>query len=74
MSYRYYHSYIDFFADYIQQNGMQDAFKTFVFSKNYNIGNKKPEMLSRFLAGLLHPMIHVGFATEFGLPGIMAEG
>ncbi|KAF8202437.1 hypothetical protein BJ912DRAFT_944829 [Pholiota molesta] len=31
-------------------------------------------MLDRFLAGLLHPMIHAGFGVEFSLPGTFAEG
>ena len=35
---------------------------------------KQPEMLTRFIAGLLHPLIHTGFGVEFGLPGIFAEG
>jgi hypothetical protein len=53
---------------------MPPAFETFIFSKKYNLGEKKPEMLSRFLSGLLHPLIHVGYGAEFGLPGLMVEG
>lgn len=31
-------------------------------------------MLNRFLAGLLHPLIHTGYGAEFGLLGMVAEG
>jgi len=31
-------------------------------------------MLTRFFAGLLHPLIHTGLGIEFGLPGTLAEG
>lgn len=31
-------------------------------------------MLSRFLGGFVHPLIHCGYAAEFGLPGLIAEG
>ena len=35
---------------------------------------KQPEMLNHFLDGLFHPMIHVGYGVEFGMPGMVAEG
>ncbi|OBZ73399.1 hypothetical protein A0H81_07066 [Grifola frondosa] len=31
-------------------------------------------MLNRFLAGILHPLIHTGYGCEFGLLGMIAEG
>lgn len=31
-------------------------------------------MLSRFIGGLLHPLIHTGYGAEFGLLGMSAEG
>ena len=37
-------------------------------------GEKHPEMLNRFLAGLVHPFIHLAYGMEFGLPGQVAEG
>ena len=37
-------------------------------------GKKHPEMLNRLLAGLLHPLIHLAYGLEFGLPGQAAEG
>ena len=35
---------------------------------------KQPEMLTRFFAALIHPLIHTGLGVEFNLPGIFAEG
>ncbi|PCH34665.1 hypothetical protein WOLCODRAFT_139493 [Wolfiporia cocos MD-104 SS10] len=32
------------------------------------------QMLSRWMAGLLHPLIHTGYGAEFGLLGMLAEG
>lgn len=37
-------------------------------------GAQQPEMLNRFLEILLHPIIHVGYGAEFGIPGMIAEG
>ena len=31
-------------------------------------------MFCRFQAGLLHPLIHTGYGTEFNVPGMVAEG
>jgi len=35
---------------------------------------KQPQMLNRFLGGLLHPIIHAGYGAEFGIPGMVVEG
>lgn len=44
------------------------------FDNTQGNDNRQPEMLSRFLDGLLHPMIHVGYSAEFGIPGLLVEG
>ena len=31
-------------------------------------------MLSRFIYGVIHSFIHVGYGAEFGLLGVSAEG
>jgi hypothetical protein len=31
-------------------------------------------MLARLLDGLIHPLIHVGYGYEFGVPGMIVEG
>lgn len=52
----------------------------FVFSPEYNFpekqsaANSDPRMLDRLVAGLVHPMIHVGYGIEFGVKGMAAEG
>ena len=43
------------------------------------VGNREPfstepQMLNRFLGGLLHPIIHTGYGAEFGIPGMIVEG
>ena len=37
-------------------------------------GDKHPEMISRLLGGLVHPLIFVGYGLEFGQLGHVAEG
>ncbi|KAF9446677.1 hypothetical protein P691DRAFT_794239 [Macrolepiota fuliginosa MF-IS2] len=69
---RFYDGYVNFFTDRIREQGIEKTLQTFVFSKKYNVGTE--EMLSRFWAGLVHPMIHVGYGAEFELPGLVAEG
>lgn len=49
----------------------------YIFARNANFvegATKQPEMLTRFYAALIHPLIHTGFGVEFNLPGIFAEG
>lgn len=31
-------------------------------------------MLNRFMAALLHPLIHTGYGVEFNIPGLVVEG
>lgn len=31
-------------------------------------------MLGRLLDAVIHPLIHVGYGVEFGLPGMVIEG
>ncbi|KAI0312659.1 hypothetical protein OF83DRAFT_1176423 [Amylostereum chailletii] len=43
--------------------------------RNGKPGTKKqPEMLNRLLAGLLHPLIRIGYGVEFGIPALVADG
>jgi hypothetical protein len=73
-----------FFIDYLQQNTPTEALERFIFSPAYNFisdsevtkhdSTKHPQMLNRLLAGLIHPLIHVGYGFEFGILGQVAEG
>ncbi|CCO35038.1 hypothetical protein BN14_09151 [Rhizoctonia solani AG-1 IB] len=70
----FYNAYMNFFADEIQKNGLPQTFERFIFSHEANWAKDEPRMLDRFMAGLLHPMIHFGHAAEFGVEGMAVEG
>ncbi|KAF9483644.1 hypothetical protein BDN70DRAFT_873484 [Pholiota conissans] len=75
---QYYTAYVDFFSKYVQEHGIPDTLEEFIFSRKANLGcgsnASHPWMLSRFLSGVLHPMIHTGYGAEFGMPGMIVEG
>ncbi|KAF8966075.1 hypothetical protein BDZ97DRAFT_1917776 [Flammula alnicola] len=81
---KYFNAYMQFFTAYLKDNEISTALEEFVFSRKANLGlnssnaslpaDKQPLMLSRFLSGLLHPMIHTGYGAEFNLPGMVVEG
>lgn len=82
--YRYYDAYLSFFTDYLQHNSPTKALEHFIFSPSYNFisdsgatehdSAKHPQMLNRLFAGLVHPLIHIGYGIEFGILGQVAEG
>ncbi len=78
-----YNAYLNFFSYVLSENDVDigEVLEKYIFSEKFNFdknqkGDDKPhpEMLNRFYAGLLHPMIHTGYGVEFGLKGILAEG
>lgn len=77
---RYYNAYMKFFQDDVLEKGISAALEKYIFSQKFNFdpslpsGKQQPEMLSRFLSGLLHALIHTGHGAEFGLPGMLIEG
>lgn len=60
-----YASYLQLFSNEIKSNGMIPTIRRYVFST---------DMLNRTLGGAFHPIIHLGYAVEFDLPGLAAEG
>ncbi|EIW52976.1 uncharacterized protein TRAVEDRAFT_175105 [Trametes versicolor FP-101664 SS1] len=75
----YYNAYLKFFSDELLDKGAAAVIEEFIFSPKANIEPPKPgrepmQMANRFLAGLLHPLIHTGYGCEFGLLGQLAEG
>ncbi|EJD52981.1 hypothetical protein AURDEDRAFT_110799 [Auricularia subglabra TFB-10046 SS5] len=76
----YYASYLDFFTNEVLTKGMSASVETYVFSDDANWqgfekdANKAPRMLDRFMAGLVHPIIHFGHGAEFNIPGMAVEG
>ncbi|KDR73013.1 hypothetical protein GALMADRAFT_281208 [Galerina marginata CBS 339.88] len=81
---KYFNSYLEFFTAYVKDKGISAALEDFIFSPKANLDPKfskadvspeeQPQMLSRFLSGVLHPMIHTGYGAEFNLPGMIIEG
>ncbi|KAG6328963.1 hypothetical protein ID866_10126 [Astraeus odoratus] len=73
----YYQGYVSFFSEEIDRKGTATVLEEYIFSEDFQsrgIGPNQPEMLSRFTAGLLHALIHVGHGLEFGLKGMVVEG
>lgn len=66
----YYASYLRFFLKQVHENGVEQTITKFIFQE----GEKEHQMLQRFLGGAFHPMIHVGYGVEFGIPLLVAEG
>ena len=65
----------------MEENGIASTLERFIFSVRANVGmdsdlpiKQQPQMLARFLSGVLHPFIHTGCSAEFGLPGSLVEG
>ncbi|KAF7763737.1 hypothetical protein Agabi119p4_8274 [Agaricus bisporus var. burnettii] len=73
---KYYDGYLMFFTDELAVKGPSAILEDYVFSSaaNYPEGDKKVQMLSRFMDGVLHPIIQCGQGYEFGIPGVIAEG
>lgn len=75
----FYNAYLLFFCDVLARKDVGSVLEEFIFSSKFNFGSKNgsgqhPEMLNRFLGGVIHPMIHTGYGVEFVIPGIIAEG
>ncbi|KAL4064618.1 hypothetical protein J3A83DRAFT_4101231 [Scleroderma citrinum] len=73
---RYYSAYLGFFKSELLKKGLSECLEEFVLSSAANFDSKgeHPAMLSRFISGVIHPLIHVGYGAEFGLLGLSAEG
>ena len=78
---RYYQAYLEFFSNKLVTEGLDKTLEDYLYSKDANFGDRaeadgsrQQEMFSRFMSGLMHPIIHVGYGLEFGLLGIVAEG
>ncbi|KAJ7599286.1 hypothetical protein C8J56DRAFT_1040180 [Mycena floridula] len=75
---RYWKAYLKFFTELVEKQDISAVVEEYIFSHkaNFNPSLKSghPQMLDRFLASLVHPMIHLGYGLEFGLPGIVLEG
>ncbi|OCH85387.1 hypothetical protein OBBRIDRAFT_798234 [Obba rivulosa] len=75
---KYWEAYFQFFAKELLENGAGATTEKWLFSPRANIDAPAPgkppmQMMSRFLAGVMHPLIHAGYGAEFGLLGMFAE-
>jgi hypothetical protein len=80
---RYFGAYMLFFVQHVKDQGIGPTIEKFVFARKANLGpqlspneaeENQPQMLNRFFAGVLHPVIHTGYSAEFSLPGMLVEG
>ncbi|CAL1702716.1 unnamed protein product [Somion occarium] len=76
---KYYQAYVTFFTDLLLEKGGATVFEDYILSKNANLAvgpnsQEPPYLLSRYLGGFLHPLIHTGYGAEFGQLGMWAEG
>lgn len=65
----YYTSYLNFFQEEVQKKGMKRSIEYYIFEQDPELG-----FYSRFLSGVYHPMIHLGYGIEFSHPLMVAEG
>lgn len=70
---RNYPNFLEFFQREIQQRGVEGMLKEHVFRGPGDTDECAESMLVRLFGGLLHPIIHLGFAIEFNQPTIIAE-
>lgn len=74
---KYYNSYMEFFRRALEQRGISSVLEEYFFAQEANFpngGHGSRLMLNRLMDSLYHPMIHIGYGLEFGLPGMLVEG
>jgi Questin oxidase-like len=65
----YYTDFLTFYASELEKKGLQSTLDTYLFGDTDNAFS----LFGRLFAGLLHPLIHLGFGIEFDQPAIVAE-
>jgi hypothetical protein len=72
----YYSAYFDFYKQILHEKGVAKMLEENIFSKEANLplDGSKPLMLSRFVAEIIHPLIHVAYGIDSGVNGIVLEG
>jgi hypothetical protein len=61
----YYQGYLYFFCDLLLKKPIHSVVEEWIFSPNANFEGRKPEMLNRLLAGILHPLLYLGYGLDF---------
>ncbi|KAF9486957.1 hypothetical protein BDN71DRAFT_1405413 [Pleurotus eryngii] len=75
----YYNAYMHFFYKVLQDHTVSEVLEKYLFSNEMNFpsqsdGKKNPQMLSRLLDAIVHPLIHIGYGLELNIPGMLVEG
>ncbi|PPJ56000.1 hypothetical protein CBER1_03425 [Cercospora berteroae] len=65
----YYRSYLHFFSQETEKRGWPSVLQTYLFAGS----EESDRFLARHFAGVVHPIIHLGFGVEFEAPGVIAE-
>ncbi|VDB98220.1 unnamed protein product [Peniophora sp. CBMAI 1063] len=77
---KYYYAYMIYFCKALSTSSPTEVLSKYIFSSAYNYNanlapdEQQPAMLDRFLAGIVHPLIHVGYGVEFGIVQQIADG
>jgi hypothetical protein len=61
--------FLAFFASEIEAKGLKETLNTYLFADT----DQANDLFSRLFAGLLHPIIQLGFGLEFDQPALVAE-
>ncbi|KAL4806396.1 hypothetical protein BDV18DRAFT_160464 [Aspergillus unguis] len=64
-----YPNFLEFFQREIDAKGFENVLNEYLFKEDENAES----MFARLFGGLLHPIIHLGFAIEFNQPALIAE-
>lgn len=70
---RYYWSYLRFFEVQVERFGLREVLERYVFGEEANEGEGEGMMMARFYGGVLHALIHFGYALEMREGKIAAE-
>ncbi len=65
----YYSAYVNFFQEEVKNKGIKWCVQHYIFEQDSQFG-----LYSRFLGGVYHSMIHLGYGIEFNHPLMVAEG
>ncbi|KAL3423055.1 HypA protein [Phlyctema vagabunda] len=66
---KYHRDFLVFFQKEMEAKGWENVLNEYVFAGD----ERADDMLVRMFAGLIHPLIHLGFGIEFNQPAIIAE-
>lgn len=81
LSRRFYNAYLVYFCKALAAaSSPAEVIQRFLFTPAYNYNANLPAgatqtlMIDRFMGGVLHPIIHLGYGAEFGIKQQIAEG